>query len=130
MSQTKTKPVTPENMRALAEKMIDFFAKNEMWDAVNILVDNQMWQSDKSSKATEEKTTKKGTKYYVVPDIDIESHLEGSNPKTINITFEGPLYHKINYDDYDYIFKLTEKFLKPYGLYFEQYHAWSMAAFS
>lgn len=125
----KKKSVTPANMRRLAEQLIDYFAEIECWYDMGIYVDNERLASSPRDYAYEQKTTAKGTVYYVEKDIDIASSMEYSNPKTISIFFEGPLYSKINYEDYDFLYKLDEKFLASYGLYFEQGHAWNAAAF-
>lgn len=130
-TKTKTKPVTPANMRELAAQLIDYFQEIGCWYDMGIYVDNERWASQKYSKDTdmEKCTTKKGTEYYVEKNVDISARLEYSNPDTISMYFEGPLYYTINYDDYDFLTKMDEKFLKPYNLYFEQGHAWSAAAY-
>ena len=127
----KKKPITPANMEKLAENLIDFFSSKDLFHDVCIYVNNQAWKSDKymDDKDLTEAYTAKGNKYYIKKNVDIKAQLEYSNPKTISITFEGPLYHVINYDDYDFVYKLSNKFLDPYGLYFEQGYAWSMAAY-
>lgn len=125
---TVNKTVSPANMRELAEKMIDFLSKNEFWFQMIIYVDNEAWYSEPKNN-TEKHFTKKGNDYYVKTDMDVKDYLEYNNPDTISLVFEGPLYHKINYEDYDYVSKLSEKFLKPYGLYFEQGYAWSITAY-
>lgn len=128
MSKDKHTPVTPENMRILAEKLIDYFAKEECWYEMGIYVDNERWSSN-PDKNDEKFVTGKETVYYVQKNVDIKSRLEYSNPETVSLYFEGPLYETINYNDYNYISKLTQMFLEKYNLYFEQGDAWSMAAY-
>lgn len=125
----KFKPVTPQNMRNLAEQLINHFAKIDCWYEMGIYVANERWSSDQHA-GDEKRTTKNGVTYYVTKNIDIKRQMEYSNPDTVSLYFEGPLYHLINYQDYDCVEKLTDKFLKPYGLYFEQGEAWNMAAFA
>lgn len=133
--ELKKKPINPTEMRKLAIKLMDHFNSKSIdyWDGMIILVDNEMWMANKSNKyECEEMTTKHGTKYYVVKNIDISAQNEYSNPETITLLFDGShLYHRINYapGGIDYTSQLDEKFLKPYGLYFELGHAWSMAAY-
>lgn len=126
---TEIKPVTPANMRHLAEQLMDYFAEIECWYDMGIYVDNERWASSPRDSSCEQKTTAKGTVYYVEDGIDIASSMEYSNPETVSIFFEGPLYSKINYEDYGFLYELGEKFLTPYGLYFEQGYAWNAAAF-
>lgn len=134
MAKTNKKtPITPESMEQLAKKLIDYFVKLEVYSDICIYVNGQAWTSDNFANADPEileAFTDKGNKYYIRKNVDISKQLEYSNPETVSITFEGPLYHLINYDDYDFIYKLSTKFLDKYGLYFEQGHAWSMAAYS
>ena len=128
MANTKKLPITPTNMKKLAEEIIDFLTEEELFWDVCIYVDNQAWQSNKySGTEVTETQTKKGNKYYVKTDVDVTKQLEYNNPKTITMTFEGPLYHMVNEHAYDQ--KLDKLFLNKYGLYFEQGYAWSMAAY-
>lgn len=125
---TATKRITPKSMRALATRLIDYFTKHEYWYDMGIYVDEERWSSYPMDNA-EMHCTKNGSTYYVEKDVDIAAQMEYSNPKTISMYFEGPLYHKINYDDFDFLTVLGDKFLKPYGLYFELGYPWSAAAY-
>lgn len=116
-------------MRTLALKLIDHFAKEKCWYNVIIYVDNEAWYSEQRSD-TEVFQTKKGNEYHVRKNINVSEYLEYSNPKTLSLVFEGPLYNIINHKDYDYLTKLSAKYLDTYGLYFEQGYAWSATAYS
>lgn len=121
--------ITPDNMKCVAIELIDFLHKNKLWENTCIYVADEAWYSESHSDSTEHNTNK-NTTYFVKSNIDVVDYLgEYCNPETISITFEGPLYHKINYHDYDFLQKLTKKFLNKYGLYFELGHAWSMTAY-
>jgi len=124
------KKITPKAMEALALKMIDYFAKKGYWTEMGIYVNNKRLASDNLRGTYTKATTEGGVAYFIEENIDVKDYIEYSNPETLTIYFEGPLYHTINYDDYDYLNKLDNKFLKPYGLYFEQGHAWNMSAYS
>lgn len=123
-----TKAITPDNMRLLSQKLIDHFVKENCWFQMIVYVDNEAWYSEQMPD-TEKHITKKGNEYFVKKDMDVQQYLEYNNPKTISIVFEGPLYSIINYHDYDYLTKLTNKYLTDYGLYFEQGYAWSATAY-
>ena len=58
--------------------------------------------------------------------IDVRKFLEYSNPETLTVTFEGPLYSALNYGDGRLERKLDALFGK-YGLYMEYGHAWSFS---
>ena len=125
---SKTKKITPQAMEDLALKMIEFFDKKGFWYEMGIYVNHKRLASD-SSKGATKAVTKGGVAYFITEEVEVKDYIEYSNPETLTIYFEGPLYHKINYDDFDYLQKLDEKFLKPFGLYFEQGHAWNMSAY-
>ena len=126
----KVKSINRESMRNLAIKLIDYLDSKHLWDTTGIYVADQLYCDIGYAKPDDiERKTENGTVYYVRDIPDIKAMLEYSNPRTISMIFEGPLYHKINYDDFDFIDKLDKKFLEEYGLYFEQGYAWSMAAY-
>lgn len=128
MTTTKKLPITPKNMCKLAEEIIDYLTKEDLFSNVCIYVNNQAWQSEKpSTNNVKMGHTKKGNKFYIEDNIDVTAQIEYNNPKTITMTFEGTLYYLINEHNYDQ--KLTELFLNKYDLYFEQGFAWSMAAY-
>lgn len=129
-SPKKLRKITPEAMEKLAIRMIEYFDKQGYWYEMGIYVNNKRLASDNLKGTYTEHVTKGGVKYYVEEDVDIKKCIEYSNPETLTIYFEGPLYDKINYHDYDYLQKLDKKFLEPYGLYFEQGHAWNMSAYN
>jgi hypothetical protein len=124
------KLINASNMTKLALDIIDYLASKQLWDTCGIYVNNAFYCDKQYANPSDEKmVTSKNTVYYKRDIDDIKAQLEFSNPETISLIFEGPLYSKINYDDFDFVEKLTHKFLDKYGLYFEQGYAWSMAAY-
>lgn len=122
---------TGQEMEELALKLIDKFNADELWFHCWIYVNGKrFWANTYLPEEHEKRITENGAVYYVENDVDVEDYLDCfCNPDTLSVTFEGPLYHKINYEDFDYIFNLSDEILKPYGLYFEQGYAWSMSAY-
>lgn len=126
------KQITPENMYNLSLEIADFLKSKELWDGIHIYVANKCIKSEKDMFDRNdyiEKVSPNGTKYFEKDDVDVTEKIEYCNKDTITITFEGSLYSVINYNDFDFIDKMNRKFLDDYGLYFEQGHAWSMAAY-
>lgn len=126
------KPVTPKNMEKLAVDLMDYFYEHELWDGVIIYVNGNRYFSSgwgEDVAKLEKRSTDRGTPYWVERDVDVNRYIEYNNPKTVTISFEGALYDMINYVDYDFTYKLGQKFLEEYGMYFEQGHAWNMAAY-
>ena len=132
---TKTKPVTPENMRKMAMDIMDYLYKVDMFEDVIILVDNEFWRSNiwLGENAYKKMTTKKGTPYLCRENYDIASHDEHVNPETVTIIIDGsPISKEINgwisgYDKWVYrVF--NKKFAYKYGLHFEMPHCWMLTA--
>lgn len=134
MSNVKTK-VTPAKLMKLAEEMIDFMTKRELFYDVFIYVNNKriasnIYSSDHPEKY-EKKTTAKGSEYYISKDAYKGSdYVEYANDDTITMTFEGPFYHEYNgnYGSYK-IQEAFDKLPEKYGLFFEQGYAWSLSAY-
>lgn len=126
------KEITPESMYNLSLEIADYLKDQELWSGIHIYVANKCIKSEKDMfDRTDwvEKKTKDGTVYFEKEDVDVTEKIEYCNKDTITMTFEGILYSVINYDDMNFIYNMTEKFLDDYGLHFEQGHAWSMAAY-
>ena len=132
MAKTK---VTPAKLMKLAEDMIDFMTKRDLFYDVFIYVNNKRIASNICSPDKtddyEKKITAKGSKYYISKDAYKGSdYVEYANDETITMTFEGPMYHEYNgnygnWKTYEAFNKLPEK----YGLWFEQGYAWSLSAY-
>lgn len=119
-----------KNMQKLAEKLIKYLQKNDMFHMVNIYVNNQKISSDEpygKEKPDEKKETKYGS-YYVYNNKDVTKIVEYNNPNTITMTFEGPLYHEINYGN-GKVENDLNKIFEQYNLYYELGYAWSLAAY-
>lgn len=128
MATKQVRKLTPEALENIAARMITFFNKNGYWCDSCIFVNGKRYSAYKHD-GDKEVVLVDGAVYYEADDIDVRDVLgEYCNPDTISLVFEGPLYHKI-YEDYDFVLKLTEKFIASYGLYFELGYQWSMTAY-
>lgn len=122
----KTKPITPENMHALTMDIIKLLKREDVFSDINIYVNNKHYASNPYGAEHFIKHEIDGICYYENRDpVDVTKQIEYNNPKTITITFEGPLYHHINYGN-GTICKKLNKLAEPYGLYYELGYAWSM----
>lgn len=122
----KTKLITTENMEALAVEIIEFLQERDMFQDVNIYCNNKCLSSRQLANS-DKAETKLGV-YYISGNCSTASVVEYNNPSTITMTFEGPLYHALNYGPA----KTEDSFRKlfnKYGLYFELGYAWSLAAY-
>lgn len=118
--------INSENMEALTLEIIEFLQQNQLFQDVNIFCNNKRFSSNYSAGSIMEKT-QLGI-YYVMENRNAADVVEFNNPNTITMTFEGPLYHVLNYGPE----ALEQKFLKvfeKYGLYYELGYAWSLATY-
>ncbi len=120
--------LTKSGIEDLAKELMYYFEQNDLWSQVCIYAAEKSFSSyyvPGSIKKEENQTI-----FYEKDEVDVSEKVEYCNPQTITITFEGPLYDMINYQDADFVYNLSKKFLYPHHLYFEQGHAWSMAAYN
>lgn len=130
-NQKRTKPVTPENMQAMALSVIRYLNRYHMFHDVNIYAGGMHYSSDRHPGQTERTDMVRNCTVYASQRDPEDCPCEYHNPGTLTMTFEGPLYHAINYGlgrgyraqaDLDGIFA-------RYGLYLELGHAWSLTCY-
>jgi hypothetical protein len=125
--QTNEKSLTEKQREALAIRLIKYLVRKNLFYDVIIYINNQRWFSDEYKNATPKQITDKIT-VYVQDNIDVKEYIEYSNPDTITVTYEGPLYDVLTYGS-----NKTEKeinaILDKYGLYLEYGYAWSFSAY-
>ena len=126
----RNKPVSRTAMQRIALKLVDRLASMDMWLDVRIYAGGNMYASDMSSPYDLEAKTKRGTKYFVSRCDDPSIYVEGADPRTISMTFEGPLYEWLNYaaGGQDWLYGISNEYLAPYGLYFDMVNAFTMSA--
>ena len=122
----KTKKLTKKELESLAVDLICFLQKHDLFYMVNIYVNNKLLKDNKTTNA-QHATTPFGS-YYIVNDINPKENLEYYNPETITVTFEGPLYDIINYNNSSLYQQLCDLFERK-GLYIEQGYAWSFSLY-
>lgn len=122
-----TKKLTEKQLENIALDLISFLQKHDLYYMVNIYVNNKVF-TDNRMKGTETKKTPFGP-YYIVHNVNPGDLLKYYNPETITVTFEGPLYHIINYSECHSLYKELCNFFEKYGLYFEQGYAWSFSLY-
>lgn len=96
----------------LALKIKDFFIKN------NLGLDTCIYYNNKCIKDCTE----------VIENVKGSRCVEYANDETITITFEGALYHLVNYGSMSLMNKFS-KLLEKYGYYYELGYAWSMSLY-
>lgn len=120
------KQLTANQKEKLAIEIIECLQKKNMFNMVNIWVNNNKLSDDEHPGDT--KASTRYGDYYIAADKNPADVVEYSNADTITMTFEGPLYHALNYGS-DRTGNDLNKIFAKYGLYFEQGYAWSLAAY-
>lgn len=130
MPKTK-KPITPENMQKMAVRLIKLIDSLGMFHMINIYAGGKHYTSDYNNKNPDMQEVKvESDTIYYVQDTNMDKiPVEYNNPKTLTMTFEGPLYDALNYDSTDKTMEKINKIFDEYGLYAEMGYAWSLAAY-
>lgn len=125
----KTKPVTPENMRQMALSVIRYLNRHGMFYNINIYAGGMHYSDTKHAGQALATDLVKNCEVWA-GEADMHAQpCEYNNPDTLTMTFEGPLYHAINYNSghgYKAESELNGIFAR-YGLYLELGHAWSLS---
>lgn len=124
------KKLTLKQKDKLILDIINYLQQKDLFFMIDIYYNNKRISSDEpitkhTNETCEEKSTKQGP-YYITENVGCPC--EYSNPKTITMTFEGPLYNALNYGSGRIENELQEIF-KKYDLYFEMGYAWSLTAY-
>lgn len=126
----KLKRITPKDTQAkeaFAYALIKWLKKRDLFEDVFLYV-NGFRYSDSPSNNGQKIQIGDGIECYRSVCEDPCEIVEYANPELITMTFEGALYHALNYGD-----GRTEKALNDLfearGLYFEYGYAWSLSAY-
>lgn len=119
---------TTKNPYVLMEALIDYLAPKGLFYDVYIYVENNRYLSTPlRGSSTTELQTSKGTVYYQEDGtFNVRDYVEYSNPNTLTLTFEGPLYHALNYGT-GKVDEQIDKIAERYGLYWEFGYAYSLS---
>lgn len=114
---------------SLARDIYKFCKKHHLWGDNCIYFDGKAWASwpdwhgEVGKKIDED--------LYEYENRDPKEYFEYANPKTLSMSFEGPLYRVLNAYVSGWV-KLENEFLKlfeKYGFYYELGHAWNLSAY-
>ena len=98
-------------MLAIAKDIKQYCIEQDLWYDCRIYFNGIAWDSDGE----------------VIKDINPLNYFEYANPKTLSMSFEGPLYQAINYDGYAE--SDLQKILEQHGYYLELGHAWNFSIY-
>ncbi len=104
------KKTNPSINEKIAKEVMKKLLKNNLYYDVNLYYNNHRMYADYD-----------GNVHIVDWDGNCPCEYAPKENHILSLTFEGPLYSKINYDDCFYL----DDIFKKYGMYMEQGHAWS-----
>lgn len=118
-------------MITLMEEILRILGQHEANEMIHFYVNGRHFSTDDQPTFIEHQisTAKKTFSYYEDPvPCNVTKQVEFNNPQTITMTFEGPMYHDINYGSGKILDKINKRATK-YGLYAELGYAWSLALY-
>lgn len=124
---SKIQPINSEMMKNFTLDLIRLLSKRHMFSSINIYVNNLWIASDPINKSDFTSNYIDNIEYFIHKEpVDVKKQIEYCNPKTVTITFEGVMYHEVNYGN-SKILTQMDHLAKRYNLYHELGHAWSLS---
>lgn len=129
-----TKDSTPEEKEKLVMDLIHWLDKRDLFMDISIYANNKCWSSNYYKPTIEpDITVIKDTniakdKFYLKPNMIAKDCIQYANNDLITMSFEGPMYHEINYGD-GKTYNDLQAFFEKRGLYFELGYAWSLSTY-
>lgn len=135
MSKIKkiTEQSSNEEKETLVKDLIKWLVNHNMFSDINIYCNNKCWKSDNHKPHSNMTAIRDNSIYpdgviYVYDNINVKQYIEYANPKLITMSFEGPLYHALNYGNWKLEQELND-FFAARGLYFELGYAWPLSLY-
>lgn len=119
------KPLTEQQIEELADRIYQLFKKHNMW------MDSRIYFNGGCIDSKDENGTYHydGSVYHH-SDMNPKTYFEYVNPEHIlSMSFEGPIYHMFNYNNYSSVLKQFDKLMKQFGLYYEFGNAWNFTCY-
>lgn len=125
---------TPAEKEKLVFDLIHWLDKRDLFMDIHIYANHKCWSSDyydktlKNNMSAIEDPKIAKDKFYVTDNVTAKDYIEYANEDLITMSFEGPLYHEINYSD-GKTYNDLKTFFEKRGLYFELGYAWSLSTY-
>jgi len=118
------KKMTKQDIEKLAYEIMGFLTASKLDDGVSIYFNNKRIRHEYDWKNPDVEP-----KLIIEEDMNPFDYFEYANHDHIlSMSFEGPLYHELNYNFGKKYDKFQDIF-KKYGLYFELGNSWNLSAF-
>ena len=135
--------LTPENIKTMAENLLRYLIDLDLDMSVRIYFNfkdghgTAIQSSPPSATCDYQCITqvkgKNSYRYYILSDINPQDYFE-YNGDYLSMSFEGPLYHILNYTAYresrmERVNKQLNNYFSHYGLYMELGNAWNASVY-
>lgn len=107
-----------EKNQALANEIADFISNNSLGADVRVYFNNKAydWIDE--------------VNYKVIEDIKASEYFEYSNnDESVSMSFEGTMYHMMNYGDLPKLMEKFNKIFERHNCYYELGYAWSLTVY-
>ena len=112
--------------RKVANEIREWLLAHDMWIDTRIYFDGHVYATDDPETRKEYYNDRE---HLIEFDDDPSRYVEYYSENGITMTFEGPLYELINYDDWSELYEEFCGLFRKHGLWFELGYAWSLATF-
>ncbi|WP_336786923.1 hypothetical protein [Paenibacillus sp. MMO-177] len=108
-----------KQMGEIATELRELLIKNGYWQYISIYFNDKRWSAKDDNQTIEE------------DGVNPRKYFEYANPETLSMSFEGGLYHALNYgiDGWKIQTELNKLFEK-HRYYYELGHAWNLSIVS
>lgn len=117
-----------KDAQKVAEEIIDYLSRVELFEDVVIYFDGHKFTSDKPKGEFVERKTPEGNAYYDLGEADVLKWSKYANPDAPTFGFDGYLYEAWNDPD-GRVQEGVEKIAKKYGLFPESGEAYDFSLF-
>lgn len=123
---------SPEDKEKLVFDLIKWLVKRDCFMDIHIYCNQKCWSSNAYGKHDDLQTITNPDispePFYVRENVSAKEYIEYANENLITMSFEGPLYHEINYGN-GKTYEQLQNFFAKRGLYFELGYAWSLSTY-
>lgn len=120
-------PLSEEQTEELAQAIYQLLLRHEMWIDVCIYF-NGKCMSTSGKDETGMETFRYNEAPFIEEDVDPHLYFNYVGP-TLSMSFEGPMYHALNYGGNDLFLTEFNALLRQYGLYYELGDAWNLSVY-
>ena len=114
-------PLTEEQTEELAKAIYQLLLRHHMWLDVAIYYNGK--------RMSPSSVIGNNDSYIMEDNVDPHRYFNYVGP-TLSMSFEGPMYHALNYGGNDLFLTEFNALLRQYGLYYELGDAWNLSVYS